>query len=100
MPYALESSASFERNTKGLSPQQKEIIKQGLNALLIYFSTNNNLSEAQKIAPRFFFKQLRKPFYEVGIEGKLRIVLRKEGNTLTAVLAGNHDQVNRFLNQA
>ena len=98
MPYDLRDSPSFKRSVKSLDPQQEKIIKQGLNALLIYFSTKNNLSEAQKIAPRFFFKQLRcKPFYEVGIEGKLRIILRKEGNTLTAVLAGNHDQVNRFL---
>ena len=52
------------------------------------------------IAPRFFFKQLRKPFFEVGIEGKIRIVLRKDENMFTAVLAGNHDQVKRFLAQA
>ena len=41
-----------------------------------------HLTEAQKIAPRFFFKQLR-----------------REGLALTAVLAGNHDQVRRFLKQ-
>ena len=100
MPYTLGWSPSFERSVKSFDPQQKETVKQGLTALRVYFSTNNDLSEAKKIAPRFFFKQLRKPFYEVGIEGKVRILLRKYENTFAAVLAGNHDQVKRYLAQA
>jgi len=99
MPYTFCWISSFNRDIKHLDPQQKEIVKLALRALLVYFSTNNNLSEAQKIAPRFFFKQLRRPFYEVGIEGKWRIVLRKDDLTFTAILAGNHDEVKRFLAQ-
>lgn len=97
MPYTLSWIPSFERAVKGLDPQQKVTVKTALRALLIYFSTNNDLTEAQKIAPRFFFKQLRRPFYEIGIEGKLRVILRKDELTFTAILAGNHDQVKRFL---
>ena len=97
MPYTLAWLPSFERDVKGLDPQQKETVKTALRALLAYFSTNNDLTEAQKIAPRFFFKQLRRPFYEAGIEGKLRLVLRKDGLAFSAMLAGNHDQVRRFL---
>jgi mRNA-degrading endonuclease RelE of RelBE toxin-antitoxin system len=97
MPYSLAFIPAFERGLKKFDPQQKEIIKLALKALLTYFSTNSNLIEAQKVAPRFFFKQLRKPFYEAGVEGKLRIVLRKDDLVFVAVVAGNHDQIKQFL---
>ena len=100
MPYTLSWISSFERDIKGLDPRQKATVKLALHALLIYFSTNSNLQEAQKTAPGFFFKQLRRPFYETGIEGKLRIVLRKDDLTFFAILAGNHDDVKRFLSKA
>lgn len=97
MPYELLLLSSFERAIKRLDPNKKATIKLALQALLIYFSSNNNLEEAQRIAPRFFFKQLRKPFYETGIEGRLRIVLRKDDLSFFAILAGNHDDVQRLL---
>ncbi len=97
MPYELLLLSSFERAIKRLDPNEKATIKLALQALLIYFSSNNNLEEAQRIAPRFFFKQLRKPFYETGIEGRLRIVLRKDDLSFFAILAGNHDDVQRLL---
>jgi len=40
---------------------------------------------------------LRRPYYEAGIEGNIRIVIRQEGQMCIAVLAGNHDQIRQFL---
>ena len=97
MPLNLSFLSSFERSLKSLDTGQKETVRLLLNALLTYYASNGNLSEAQKIAPRFFYKQLRKPFYEAGVEGKIRLVIRREGSECYAILLGNHDQVKRFL---
>ena len=54
-----------------MDPNQKEIVQHVLRALYIY--------------------------YEAGVEGKIRVVIEREKSEYYAVLAGNHDQVKRFL---
>jgi len=68
-----------------------------LQALQIYYSSGCNLQESKRLAPGFFYKQLRKPYYEAGVESNIRIVIAKEGNKCIAAVAGNHNQVKRFL---
>ncbi len=97
MPLSLFILPSFDRSLKVLGAEQKEIVRILLEALAAYFDSNCNLAEAQKIAPRFFYKQLRKPFYEAGIEGKLRLIIRREKSQCFALLVGNHDQIKKFL---
>ena len=41
----------------------------------------------------------RKPYYEAGIESKIRVVIYREGERCFAVLAGSHDEVRRFLSR-
>ena len=88
---------SFKRSLKQIGYEQKKITGLILEVLKVYYSSNCNLLEAQKIAPRFFYKQLRKPYYEAGIERNIRVVIRKKGEKGIAVLAGNHDQIRQFL---
>ena len=97
MPLYLFFLSSFERSLKILDTEQKETVQILLNALEIYFASDCNLSEAQRIAPRFFYKQLRKPFYEAGIEGKLRLIIRRDQSKCFAIMVGNHDQIKRFM---
>ena len=97
MPLTLSFLPSFERSVKILDPGQRETVRLLLDALTAYYDSNCDLSVAQKIAPRFFYKQLRKPFYESGVEGKTRLVIRREGIECYAMIVGNHDQVKRFL---
>lgn len=97
MSLALLFLPSFERSLKSLDPGQKEIVRLLIDALTAYYASNCDLAEAQKIASRFFHKQLRKPFYEAGVEGKIRLVIRREGAECFAMMVGNHDQVKRFL---
>lgn len=99
MPLYLYYRPSFNRSVKRLGSNQKEIIGTILEALDTYYSSNCSLPEARQIASGFFYKQLRKPYYEAGIEGNMRIVLRREGNNCIAMLAGNHDQIEQFLSQ-
>ena len=97
MPLTLLFTASFYRAIKNLDPQQLQIIAFLIEALKVYYAFGSMLEEAQKIAPRFFYKKLQGDFYEAGIEGRLRVVIRKEGLHCTAIFAGNHDQIRRFL---
>lgn len=97
MPLRLYYRPSFKRSLKRLGYEQKKIAGLILESLLVYYASGCDLLEAQKTAPRFFYKQLRKPYYEAGIEGTIRVVIRKEGENCIAVLTGNHDQIKQFL---
>lgn len=97
MPLALLYASSFERSLKNFDPQQLQIIARIIEVLQIYYASGCNLSKSLEVETRFFYKKLRHDFYEAGVEGKLRIVLRKDGSLCTAILAGNHDQIKKFL---
>ena len=99
MPVSFLFYRTFDRNLKNLDAQQLKIVYLILEALNVYFNHNFNIEKAREIHPSFFYKQLRKPYFEAGVEGKLRIVLEKDGEIIYAIFAGNHDQIRRFLAQ-
>ena len=80
-----------------MGSEQKKIVGLILEVVTIYYSSNCDLLEAQKIATRFFYKQLRKPYYEAGVERNIRVAIRREGEKCIAIVAGNHNQIKRFL---
>ena len=97
MPLVLYFRPSFQRSLKNLSPAQLKIIGLILEALEVYYGSQSNLFEAQKIAPRFFYKKLESSYYEAGVESHIRVVLTREKDRCIAVVAGNHDDIRRFL---
>ncbi len=97
MPLHLYYAPSFKRSLKRLGYEQKKITGLILEVLSVYYSSGCDLLETQKIAPRFFYKQLRKPYYEAGVEGNIRVVIRRENGNYIAMLVGNHDQIKQFL---
>jgi hypothetical protein len=97
MPLFLLYASSFIRSLKNLDPQQRVIISRIIESLEIYYASGCDLERVFKTETRFFYKKLRHDFYEAGVEGKLRIVLRKDGSNCVAILAGNHDQIRKFL---
>ena len=97
MPLHLFYSPSFKRSLERLGYEQKKIVGLILETLAAYYSSGCNLQESQKIAPRFFYKQLRKPYYEAGVEGSIRVIIRREDENCIAILSGNHDQIKQFL---
>ena len=97
MPLEFYASTSFNRSIRKLGAEQREVIAQILETLRIYYTSGCNLQEAQRKSPRFFYKQLRKPYYEAGVESNLRVIIAREKQVCTALLAGNHDQIRRFL---
>lgn len=97
MPLKLYYRPSFSRSLKHLGYEQIKIVGLILEVTSVYYSNGCNLLEAQKIAPRFFYKQLRRPYYEAGVEMNIRVVIRKEGEKCIAMVAGDHNQIKRFL---
>ncbi len=97
MPLTFLYYPSFERSFKNLDTATKKTVKRILKTLLVYYASNCRLPEAQKIEPHFFYKQLRKPYYEAGVENKIRVLIEREKSSCYAILAGNHDQIKRFL---
>ena len=97
MPLEFYASASFNRSVRKLDAKQREMVAQILEALKIYYASGCNLQEAQRTSPRFFYKHLRKPYYEAGVESNLRVIIAREKQMCTALLAGNHDQIRKFL---
>ena len=97
MPLRLYRLSAFERSRLKLGAEGIAIVGRILEALEIYYGTNCDLEAARKIAPHFFYKQLRKPYYEAGIESRVRVIIYREGERGFAVLAGSHDDVRRFL---
>ena len=97
MPLALYFNPSFARSLKHLGSGQLRIIGLILEALGAYYASDCDLEGGRRIAPQFFYKQLRKPYYEAGVESNLRIILVRKKAKCIAVLAGNHDQIRKFL---
>ena len=97
MPLHLYYQPSFKRSLKNLGHEQKQITGLILETLYAYYASGCNLLEARNIAPRFFYKQLRKPYYEAGIESNIRVLIRRDGPKCTAILTGNHDQIKKYL---
>lgn len=97
MPLELYARPSFNRSVRKLGTEQREVVAQILEALKVYYASGCDLQEAQRKSPRFFYKQLRKPYYEAGVESNLRVIIAREKQACTVLLAGNHDQIRRFL---
>jgi len=97
MPLYLLYASSFERSLKSLDPQQQVVIARIIESLEIYYSNGCDISKVFENENRFFYKKLRYDFYEAGIEGKLRVVIRKDGSQCVALLAGNHGLIKKFL---
>jgi len=97
MSLELYFRPSFKRSLKNLGKQQKIIVASILESLKAYYANNCDLHRAKELSAGFFYKQLRRPYYEAGVESNIRVVIRREGQKCIAVLAGNHDQIKRFL---
>lgn len=97
MPLRLFHRPSFKRSLKKLGHEQRKVVGTILEALYTYYVSGCSLEDARKIAPRFFHKQLRKLYYEAGVEGKTRVIVMIEGEKCLLVAAGNHDQIKQFL---
>ena len=88
-----ETKSSFDKSVKSLPVNDKEAIKALVKSLVSVLEGGRQTDKGLGLTP------LRKNFLEVRASYKLRILFRWTGNHIEFVLAGNHDQVKRFLKE-
>ena len=87
----FEFKPSFERSIKSFSMFEKSEIKEAAAQLI------DILSRDRQIHQGLGLKRLRDDFWELRKGIKARILFRWQGDLVEFVLAGNHDDVKRFL---
>jgi len=81
---------SFERSVKKLTPLDKKKLAQSLEEFNSFLVSGDTPSG-------FGFKKINHDKYEFRIDIRLRIVVKVEDEDYYLVLAGNHDQVRKYL---
>ena len=87
----FEFKPSFDRSVKSFSDDQKSQIKDLAIGLV------EMLAQDRGIYKGIGLKRLRDNFWEIRKGLKTRILFRWNGDCVEFVLAGNHDDVRRFL---
>lgn len=87
----FEFKPSFDRSIKSLHGPEKEEVKDVAARLI------DMLSQDQDIHKGIGLKRLRGNFWEVRRGLKVRILFRWEKDLVEFILAGDHDDVRRFL---
>ena len=87
----FEFKPSFDRSAKSLAPSEKSDVKDAAYQLI------DVLSKDRQIHQGLGLKRLRGNFWEARKGIKARILFRWTGDLIEFVLAGNHDDVKRFL---
>ena len=86
-----EFKSSFDRSVKSLPSEKKQEVKELCIALI------DVLSGEQELSVGMGLKNLRKNFWEIRKGLKLRILFRWRFNHVEFVLAGIHEEINRYL---
>ena len=87
----FDFKSSFERSIKQLPDKEKEEIKEAARQLVDILSRDRYLYKGIGL------KRLQGDFWEVRKGIKARILFRWESGLVEFVLAGNHDDIKRFL---
>lgn len=87
----FEFKPSFERSIRQLPDKEKQEIKEVAIQLV------DILSRDQHISKGIGLKRLRGDFWEARKGIKARVIFRWQGDLAEFVLAGNHDDIRRFL---
>lgn len=87
----FEFKSSFERSTKALNPTDKQEIKEIAVYLIDILSKDKPLHQGAGL------KRLQGPYWEVRKGIKTRVLFRWNGDLVEFILAGNHDDVRKFL---
>ena len=87
----FEFKPSFERSIKSLPDSERIDIKDAASKLIDILSRDRHIHRGLGL------KRLTKDFWEARKGIKARMLFRWTGNLVEFVLAGNHDDVKRFL---
>jgi mRNA-degrading endonuclease RelE of RelBE toxin-antitoxin system len=85
-----EFKPSFEKSIKNLPPERRHKIRDAVESLIDFFETGQRKEGLG-------LKQLRWTFWEIRADIRDRIIFEFDGNSISFILAGNHDEIKRFL---
>ena len=89
-PLGVELSSRFKAQVRTLSDERIEQVSQAM-ALLSEAFGKPHLHRGLGI------RRLKKDYFEFRAGRDTRVMFKLEGSTATLVMAGNHDEVRRFL---
>jgi len=87
----FEFKPSFKRSIKSFPEKEKEEIKEVSTQLIDMLSRDRSVHKGVGL------KRLREDFWEIRKGLKSRILFRWNGDLVEFVLAGNHNDIKRFL---
>ena len=87
----FEFKPSFDRSVKSFQAREKEELKE------VAIQTIDILSRDRLIHKGIGLKRLKGNFWEIRKGLKARILLRWEGDLVEFILAGDHNDIKRFL---
>ena len=87
----FEFKSTFDRSIKALNPHDKEEIKSAAIHLIDILSQDRPLHQGLGL------KRLQGPYWEIRKSLKARILFKWQKDLVEFVLAGNHDDIRRFL---
>jgi len=87
----FEFKPSFDRSVKSLHGREKEEVK------IVAMQTIEILSQDRTIHKGIGLKRLKGDFWEIRKGLKARILFRWEGDLVEFILAGDHDDIKRYL---
>lgn len=82
--------ASFDRSLKKLTPQDKKKLSHSLEAFNSFLLSGEPPAGLE-------LKKIGHDKYEFRVDIRLRVIVKAENDDYYLVLAGNHDQVKRYL---
>lgn len=87
----FEFKPSFDRSVKSLHGKEKEEVK------LVAIQAIDILSQDRVIHKGIGLKRLKGDYWEIRKGLKARILFRWEGNLVEFILAGDHNDIHRYL---
>ena len=86
----FEFKPSFSRSLKQLHPREQAGVKEAAASLIGFYETG-------KKTPGLGIDHLRGEFWELRAGLRVRLIFRRQNDLVEFVVAGNHDDVKRFL---
>jgi len=85
-----ERKPAFDRTFRRLPPDRKTRVKGAIQQLVIFFETRQ---QPQGLG----LKRLRGAYWEIRAGLGDRVLFRLSGGLVEFIIAGNHDEIQRFL---
>ena len=87
---ALVVSNRFQKQLRKLSSRDQQHAAAALKELL-------SALQSGRLPAGLGFKKINGDKYELRVDLRLRVVMKRDGDTLVCHLIGNHDEVRRYL---